>query len=209
MPLASSRARPTPLDMHCRVGRRWPARRLAASALLTLGAWQAAEAAWIPVKARLAQRLLARAWRLARSGNEDARPWPWADTRPLARLTVPARGIDLYVLEGASGRTLAFGPGHLAGSALPGRSGNSVLSGHRDTHFAFLRDLREGDALWIEGLDGARRLYRFEGATVVDKADLSWTLPGAGDRLTLVTCYPFGAVRPGGRLRYVVTAVGV
>ena len=27
---------------------------------------------------------------------------------------VPGRGVDTFVLAGASGRTLAFGPGHLA-----------------------------------------------------------------------------------------------
>ncbi len=36
----------------------------------------------------------------------------------------------------------------------------------------------------------------------------TWVLRDAGDtRLTLVTCYPFDALRPGGPLRYVVTAL--
>ena len=39
---------------------------------------------------------------------------------------------------------MAFGPGHLSGTPLPGEAGNAVVSGHRDTHFAFLRGLREG-----------------------------------------------------------------
>ena len=29
------------------------------------------------------------------------KPWPWADTWPVARLVVPSLGIDQIVLEGA------------------------------------------------------------------------------------------------------------
>ena len=60
-------------------------------------------------------------------------------------------------LAGVSGRTLAFGPGHVDGTPLPGDPGNSVLSGHRDTHFAFLRELRSGDILLVSTGRDARR----------------------------------------------------
>jgi sortase A len=41
---------------------------------------------------------------------------------------------------------------------------------------------------------------------VVDRSEL-WVAADASDtRLTLVTCYPFFALRPGGPLRYVVVA---
>ena len=61
------------------------------------------------------------------------------------------------VLAGASGRTLAFGPGHVDGTPLPGEHGNAVVSGHRDTHFAFLRDLRCGDVLEVQTAAAALR----------------------------------------------------
>ena len=115
--------------------------RSAAFLLLATAAWHGGRAAWIDVKARLAQELVRRAWRAARDGTGEPRPWPWADTWPVARLIVASRGVDLLVLAGASGRTLAFGPGHVTGTALPGEPGNAVVSGHRDTHFAFLREL--------------------------------------------------------------------
>ena len=41
---------------------------------------------------------------------------------------------------------------------------------------------------------------------VVEKHDLSMTADAGDTRLTLVTCYPFDAIRPGGPLRYVVVA---
>lgn len=56
-----------------------------------------------------------------------------------------------------AGRTLAFGPGHLSGTAPPGAIGNAVISGHRDTHFAFLSALRVGDGIVVEGRDGRHR----------------------------------------------------
>jgi sortase A len=92
------------------------------------------------------------------------------------------------------------------GTAAPGAPGHSILSGHRDTHFRFLEDLEPGDSLRVQGPDGAWRAYRV-GATEVIDARRARLLPGdATPRLTLVTCYPFDAIVPGGPLRYVVSA---
>ena len=154
----------------------------------------------------MASDRMLRAWERAAKGASDPRPWPWADTWPVARLEVPARGDSAIVLAGATGESLAWGPGHLAGSAPPGAPGNSVVAGHRDTHFAFLRELAAGDALRVERRDGGVVVYRVVGARVVHERDTR-SLAGSDDRrLTLITCWPFDALRPGGPLRYVVTA---
>jgi sortase A len=179
--------------------------RIALVVLLAVAAWHGGQAAWLELKAELAQRLMLRAWRSSRHGGAEVRPWPWADTHPIARLTVPRLGVDELVLAGASGRTLAFGPGHLTGTPLPGSAGNAVVSGHRDTHFAFLRELRAGDLIRIETAEGLEQRYLVEGSSVVDSGDLD-VAAAADTRLTLVTCYPFDAIRPGGPLRYVVVA---
>jgi sortase A len=181
-------------------------RRALAVLLLGLGAWQGGQGLYIEAKARLAQYLVRRAWDEARGGAKAARPWPWADTEPVARLIVPGEGLDLIVLAGASGRTLAFGPGHLSGTPLPGEPGNAVVSGHRDTHFAFLAQVAAGDELLVERRDGTWRRYLVTGAEVVDKGRLALLHDRGDTRLTLVTCFPFGSLRPGGPLRYVVTA---
>jgi sortase A len=107
--------------------------------LFAVGLWQVGEGSWIYAKARLAQLLLERAWTRTLAGETQVRPWPWADTWPVARLTVPAKSIDLVVLNGAYGRTLAFGPGYAESSAWPGSAGTTIVTGHRDTHFRFLR----------------------------------------------------------------------
>ena len=182
-------------------------RRAALVILLGLGAWHAAQGLYIEGKARLAQHLVLRAWRAARAGANHARPWPWADTEPVARLVVPRRHVDLVILAGASGRTLAFGPGHLTGTPLPGEEGNAVVSGHRDTHFSFLSRLEPGDELAVERRDGRWRRYVVTGAEVVDRSEMRLLRHTGDTRLTLITCYPFATLRPGGPLRYVVTAL--
>ena len=161
---------------------------------------------YIMAKAQLAQVLLHSAWERSRGSDVPARPWPWADTHPVARLTVPSRNADLLVLAGASGRTLAFGPGHLDGSAQPGDAGNAVLTAHRDTHFRFLRDVAPGDVVMVERADRSQWRFRVRDAYVADHRALRLPRDTALPTLTLVTCYPFDALDPGGPLRYVVVA---
>ena len=194
-------------------GRKGTSRRLAAGfalALAAIGLWQLGSGAWLQGKAWLAQLLIARAWAEAGDAGAAPPPWPWADTRPVARLLVPELGIDQIVLAGASGRTLAFGPGHLDGTALPGAPGLSVVSGHRDTHFRFLADLRPGARIEVERADGARQSYRVT-ATQIVHADRARIVPAAAGtpRLLLSTCYPFDAILPGGPLRFVVLAEAI
>ena len=177
-----------------------------AVALLAAGIWQFGQGSYIHAKAWLAQALMGRAWARTLDGEREVNPWPWADTWPVARLLVPALEVDLFVLAGANGRTIAFGPGHVFGTPRPGETGNSVIGGHRDTHLAFLRDLEAGAEIVVERPDGSRRRYRVDETRVLDKRDV-WVLENEGPtRLTLITCYPFDALRAGGPLRYVVTA---
>ena len=89
---------------------------------------------------------------------------------------------------------------------MPGETGNMVIAGHRDTHFAFLRDVEPGDSVHIESFGGATYIYEVVGADVVDARKGSLVLDTEYSALTLVTCYPFDALEPGGPLRYVVTA---
>jgi sortase A len=174
--------------------------------LLGLGAWQLASAGWIHAKAIVAQRLIASAWTQARDGGPARRPWPWADMRPVARLTLASRKVDLYVLDNASPRSLAFGPAHVGGTASPGGYGNTVLVAHRDTHFAFLERVEIGDEIEFETAHGRRARYRVQEVSIVDQGE-SRVLDEVGESLlTLITCYPFDALRPGTRLRYVVIA---
>ena len=181
-------------------------RKLVVACLLCLGFWQLGQGAYIPAKAWFDQELMQRAWLRAAADDERQVPWPWADTWPVARLSAMSGEVDLIVLAGGSGRTLAFGPGHLSASSLPGEIGNSVIAGHRDTHFNFLRDIEVGESLLIERIGSRRHLFKVISIDVVDSRRGSLLLDTDVAMLSLVTCYPFDADQAGGPLRYVVTA---
>lgn len=183
---------------------RWSIR--VAFALALLGMLPLAHAAYLTAKAGLAQVLLERAWQRARNDDSAAKPWPWADTSPVARLRVKRLGIDQIVLSGDSGRTLAFGPGWRSSSAQPGAPGLAVISGHRDTHFSYLRHIVRGDEMALETVRGTTR-YRVIDTQVVDSRRRISPVANTPESLLLVTCYPFDAIVPGGPLRYVVSAV--
>lgn len=171
-----------------------------------IGAGELGHGAWIHAKARLAQFLLQRAWERTLRGEAAAKPWPWADTWPVARLRVPAHGVDLIVLSGVSGRTLAFGPGHAPDSAAPGAPGTEIVTAHRDTHFRFLERVRRGDEVFVDAPGGPIVRFLVQELSVVDSRSAVIHRNPRAAALVLMTCYPFDALVAGGPLRYVVTA---
>jgi sortase A len=173
--------------------------------LFALGAGLAGEGLYLSAKARLAQFLLNHAWDRTLAGAQTRPPWPGADTHPIARLRVPARGIDRIILADSSARSLAFGPGHVPGTARPGEPGPSLISGHRDTHFRFLQDLRLGDELVVERTGGTSR-YVVSGFRVIDIDRAPLVLDSGADQLVLATCFPFRDWTAGGSQRYLVYA---
>lgn len=184
-----------------------PGRHWALAAVGLTAAFFLIQSLWIPVKAEPAQHLLERAWLRTLEGDPDARPWPWADTRAIAVLEVPRLGLREVVLEGSSGRNLAFGPTLVNATGLQ-QSTDRILSGHRDTHFRFLKDLKTGDLLRLRTPDGVRE-YRVSWQEVVDSRRQQLVIDNSVERLTLLTCYPFDAADSGGPLRWVVTAVPI
>jgi sortase A len=184
-------------------------RTWALAAAASLGLALFGHGLYIPAKAVLAQYLLEDAWQQTLRGAHQARPWGWADTWPVARLRQPRLGIDQIVLAGASGRVLAFGPGRVSGSAVPGEPGNVVISGHRDTHFAWLAQLRDGDRLDLQLPDGRDLHYVVLRHWVANRRQGYLLDPDAYDGLRLITCYPFDALLPDGSQRYVVDAVAL
>lgn len=184
-----------------------PLRRWIGRGLMLVALALAVQAAWIPAKAQVAQQLLKSSWSHSLADGEAHRPWPWADTHAVARLVQPRLGIDQIVLAGDGGRPLAFGPGWAEASAKPGSAhGSVIISGHRDTHFVWLRELRDGDAVQLEAPGGPRN-YRVTDRQVVDSRTHRIAAAAEARQLVLVTCWPFDATAPRGPLRYVVTLV--
>ncbi|GMG81114.1 class GN sortase [Paralimibaculum aggregatum] len=188
---------------------RGPLRRagqLAGAGLMAAGLVLAAEAAYLPAKAKVGQWLLEAAWAETLETGRPARPWSWADVAPAARLSAPALGAAAVVLASASGEAMAWGPGHVPGTAPLGTPGLAAVAGHRDTHLAFLAKLRPGDLLALETPGGGVQRYRVTRALVVDSRE--WRFPVALEgprRLALATCWPFDGDEDG-PMRFVLFA---
>ncbi len=178
--------------------------------LLVAGAGLTARAGYLHAKAALAGVLIRDAWEESVRTGENRRPWPWADTHPVARLRIPRLGYDEIVLEGATLRTLAFGPARLRSGAALGGPGNLVLAGHRTSWFRRLEAVRPGDSVELEWRDARggglrKKNYVIEELRVVTPGDFALLAPTNDDALTLVTCYPFGR-GPTSPLRFIVRA---
>ncbi len=163
------------------------------------------QSAWIFAKAQLAQVLLERAFSQSISSGVPVKAWGWADTWPVARLEISRIQASAIVLHGSSGEALAFGPALLNETSRIGERGTAVISAHRDTHFAFLKDVVAGDRISITRDDGLLFTYRVTGTSIADWNKSGIDRNASGFNLVLSTCYPFNAITPG-PLRYLVHA---
>jgi sortase A len=166
---------------------------------------------YIFAKANIAQYLIAQAWQLTLQDQQQHRPWPWADTHPVAELKI--NGISWFVLADANGRNLAFAPTHLSATALPGNPGNSVIVGHRDTQFNSLKHLQVGDIIEVNNTQRSLR-YRVSALRIAEASQLRYWQTDTAEAfdqasLTLVTCYPFDSILPNPTYRFIVSAEGV
>ena len=160
---------------------------------------------WIFAKAELAQVLLERAFTQSIALGVPVKAWSWADTWPVARIEFPRIQAGAIVLQGSSGEALAFGPALLDETSRIGERGTAVISAHRDTHFAFLKNVVVGDLISITRGDRLVFTYRVTGTSIADWNKSGIDRNAAGFNLVLSTCYPFGAVTHG-PLRYLVHA---
>ena len=187
--------------------RRLQSRLLIAAAITfgLFGMWVFGKGAFIHVKAMVAQVLLEDAFAKSVAEGRPVKPWSWADTWPVARLSVPRLEKSAIVLYCASGQAMAFGPGHMRATPRPGARGTSVIAAHRDTHFAFLKNVVVGDLIEVARRDGKRFRFEVTATEVVrwDAAEID--VYGRERMLVLATCWPFGA-RQRGPLRYLVRA---
>jgi sortase A len=123
----------------------------------------------------------------------------------VAKLEIPAIGVDAFVLEGTERETLDRAPGHYEETPLPGEEGNSAIAGHRTMHgrvFHDLDDLEPGDDI-VTHTHAGRAVYRVVDVSVVAPTALEVVAPTDESRLTLTTCHPKGSARQ----RLVVAAV--
>ncbi len=178
---------------------RWAQRLLFASAILLLGYCGFAMAdSWIfqQREGRVLQRLLENG-RTANASPLQFKPSTSTPGPPdvaasglIGRIEIPRLGVEAIVIEGTSAKTLRRAVGHISGTALPGQPGNVGISGHRDTFFRPLRNIRQNDIITLITLGGEYR-YRVVSTEVVSPYDVAVLDSSAKEILTLITCYPF------------------
>jgi sortase A len=123
----------------------------------------------------------------------------------IGRMDIPRLGLSAIVIEGTSAKTLRRAVGHISGTALPGQPGNVGISGHRDTFFRPLRNIRRNDIVTLTTLSGEYR-YRVVSTKIVGPDSIAELDPSRDEILTLITCYPFYFVGPAPK-RFIVRAV--
>jgi sortase A len=122
--------------------------------------------------------------------------------QPFALIRVPAfgRNWQFAIVEGTALSQLALGPGHVAGTGLPGQPGNFVVAAHDVTAgnpFLHLRALRYPDKVYVYTRS---RVYEYEvrseRITRYTNVGVEYPVPGhpgvAPHRslITLITCTP-------------------
>lgn len=183
--------------------------RLTLAALMAFSCWQFGSVGMIQAKAWLAPVLIENAWKQSLASGNPTRPWSWADTWPVAKLSVPSLGIEQYVLAGANGASLPFGPGHVSGSASPGHTGTIAIAAHRDTHFWFLDQLGPGDEIQLESWAQPAQRFAVIDRAIVDARERGIEPDARLSELILVTCEPTNAFSYRGPYRLIVTAEAV
>jgi LPXTG-site transpeptidase (sortase) family protein len=145
------------------------------------------------------QKSLAVEW--AKQENERAREVAQNNTKRAAlndgiiRLQIPKIDLDAYVLEGSGRKQLKLGVGRITTTALPGESGNAVVTAHRDTFFRHIVELKKGDEIIVRR-NGERLVFQMIGNKIVKPNDTSVLEPTPDPTLTLITCYPTYYIGP-------------
>jgi len=129
------------------------------------------------------------------------------------RLDAPVVPIDWEVIETAAGAQGIWkvpdwrAAGWHNTSALLGVPGNTVLNGHNTTYGEVFRDLyklQEGAEIVLVGEDSSTYTYTVESLYILKEANqplevrlenARYILPTMDERLTLVTCHPYGSIQ--------------
>jgi LPXTG-site transpeptidase (sortase) family protein len=122
----------------------------------------------------------------------------------LGVLEVPSVDLKVPVYQTASDLVMDRGAGVIDGMSYPHEPGNIGISGHRDGYFRVLKDVKVGDPIILQTLEGPKR-FLIEDTTIVEISDKRLLQDTREQMVTLVTCYPFYFVGHAPK-RFIVTA---
>lgn len=116
----------------------------------------------------------------------------------MGALEIPKISLYLPIYHGTSQEVLEKGVGHLEGSSIPigGKDTHAVLTGHRGLPsaelFSNLDQLERNDEFYIHILGKTLAYKVFNVETVLPEDTGHLTIAKGQDRVTLVTCTPYG-----------------
>lgn len=183
--------------------------KLVVSVLVIVGGVISIQASWLPTKAWVSQQLINYSWQQSMTAQKPLvaiKPWPWADTYPVAELIFQRLDKSIVVLNGGDPTTLAFSAGAVAPFNQPTATNPFVVAGHRDSHFAFLEDIAMKDVISLVDAQGKAQLYQVQNIDIVDATTGQLPLIADEKTLVLITCYPFNQLGNDSNERYVITA---
>jgi sortase A len=191
---------PPPEEPYSRIFVRWLSRIFLIAGGLTLG-----YSAYFYVSAYAFQRMETIAFDRAFTGLAPEAPalgHVVPEGGVIGRIEIGRLGISAIVVQGDSSSQLRRAVGHVPETAMPGEQGNMALTGHRDTFFRPLRNIREGDVITLE-TEGGQYQYAVESIAIISPAATEVLQSSGNQELTLITCYPFYFVGPAPK-RFVV-----
>lgn len=132
---------------------------------------------------------------------------PYRDGDLIAELIIPSIESKFPVLLGSDEKVLKKGVGMYQSewTTFPSGEGHTVISGHRDTVFRDLGDVKKGDILLVT-FENRKYPYKVRDIWVTSKNDRSVIVPKKEPTLTLTTCYPFDFIGPAPQ-RYIVQGI--
>jgi LPXTG-site transpeptidase (sortase) family protein len=122
----------------------------------------------------------------------------------LGLLEVPSVGLRVPVYPSDSELNMDRGAGIIDGMAYPHEPGNIGIAGHRDGYFRVLKDVKVGDKVLLQTLEGPKH-FTINSKRVVEIDDRSVLQDTEDQTVTLITCYPFYFVGHAPQ-RFIVTA---
>jgi sortase A len=159
--------------------------------LLVTGSLLCLHALWLPIKAWLSEQLISYSWHRTIDLKQKIKPWPWADTYPIAALSFQRLNKSVVVLNGGDPTTLAFSAGAIAPFNQARSTQPFVVAGHRDSHFSFLNEVVMNDLISLADKYGQSQLYQVEAIDIVDASTGELPVLADSSQLILITCYPF------------------
>ncbi|WP_459503532.1 class D sortase [Bacillus sp. C1] len=124
----------------------------------------------------------------------------------VALLSIPKIKKKFSIYWGTNDTTLKKGVGMFVSdiTTAPSEGGHTVLSGHRDTVFTELGELKEKDTLIVE-YDHKMYTYEIKRKWITSADDRTVIVKKEASTLTLTTCYPFNYIGDAPN-RYIIEA---